>query len=54
LKKLARAGCQKKILAAEPGDVLIMFGGVVVHASPEVVDEPRIATYAHWVAGGSD
>jgi hypothetical protein len=41
----------KMILEADPGDILIMQGGVCVHSSPGVgPDEPEwICTYAQWV-----
>ncbi len=41
----------KMVLEANPGDILIMQGGVCVHSSPGVgPDEPeRICTYAQWV-----
>jgi hypothetical protein len=41
---------KKMVLEANPGDILIMQGGICVHSSPGVgSDEPeRICTYAHW------
>ena len=39
---------------AEPGDVLIMLGGLTVHGSPAGPPSPsappRVATYAHYGA----
>lgn len=51
LKELDKRGIVKHCVAARPGDILVMAGGVLVHSSPAVpatATGPRIATYAHW------
>lgn len=50
MSKLEQAGSKKKAVPAQPGDVLVMLGGITVHSSPAVLEgeSERIATYAHW------
>ena len=47
--------CRQLVIPVNPGDVVFLVGGALVHSSPAVRagDATRFMTYAHWAETAS-